>query len=57
MVFNNYLVMGFTMRLDVRRVDVETGRVLKTAKMTADAAVLTGYLAAAKDAGVLLFKE
>ena len=49
--------MGFTMRLDVRRVDVETGRVLKTAKMTADAAVLAGYLAAARDAGALLFKE
>jgi len=51
------MFMGFTMRLDVRRVDVETGRVLKTAKMTADAANLAGYLAAARDAGALLFKE
>jgi len=57
MVFGGYMVVGTTMRIDLRRVDVETGRVLKTAKMTADAADMAGYLAAAKDAGVLLFKE
>jgi curli biogenesis system outer membrane secretion channel CsgG len=57
MVFGGYMVVGTTMRIDLRRVDVETGRVLKTAKMTADAADLAGYLAAARTAGALLFKE
>jgi len=50
MIFGDYMVIGPTMRIDLRRVDVETGRVLKTAKQTADAGDLNGWLKAARDA-------
>jgi len=55
MVFGGYMVVGTTMRIDLRRVDVETGRVLKTAKMTAAAADLSGWLKAARNAAAELF--
>jgi curli biogenesis system outer membrane secretion channel CsgG len=57
MVFGGYMVVGSTMRIDLRRVDVETGRVLKTAKKTADAGDLSGWLNAAREAAALLFGD
>jgi hypothetical protein len=56
MVFGGYMVVGNTMRLDLRRVDVATGKVLKTAKMTAGANDLSGWLKAARDAAAELLK-
>jgi hypothetical protein len=56
MVFGGYMVVGKTMRLDLRRVDVETGRVLKTSKKTSDASDLTGWLRAAREAAAELLK-
>jgi hypothetical protein len=54
MVFGGYMVVGNTMRLDLRMVDVETGKVLKTAKKTAQAGDLAGWLKAARDAAAEL---
>jgi hypothetical protein len=50
MVFGGYMVVGNTMRLDLRMVDVATGKVVKTAKKTAEANDLAGWLKAARDA-------
>jgi hypothetical protein len=56
MVFGGYMVVGNTMRLDLRRVDVATGKVVKTAKKTAEANDLAGWLKAARDAAVELLR-
>lgn len=55
MVFGGYMVVGATMRIDLRRVDVETGRVTKTAKGTSAAGDLAGWLLAARTSAVELF--
>ena len=55
MIFGGYMVVGSTMRIDLRRVEVETGRVLKTAKQTAAAGDLAAWLAAARQAGRALY--
>ncbi len=55
MVFGGYMVVGNTMRIDVRLVDVETGRVMKTSKRTAGSGDLNGWLQAARDAAAELF--
>jgi hypothetical protein len=54
MVFGGYMIVGKTMRLDLRRVDVATGKVFKTAKKTAQANDLAGWLKAARDAAAEL---
>ncbi len=50
MVFGGYLVSGGSMRLDLRLVDVETGRVLKTAKKTVKAGDVNSWVKAAAEA-------
>jgi curli biogenesis system outer membrane secretion channel CsgG len=56
MVFGGYMVVGNTMRLDLRMVDVASGKVLKTAKMTAGSNDIAGWLKAARDAAAELLK-
>ncbi|HPI91833.1 MAG TPA: CsgG/HfaB family protein [Deltaproteobacteria bacterium] len=55
MVFGGYMVVGSTMRVDLRRVDVESGRIVKTAKGTADSGDLAGWLSTARKAGAELY--
>jgi len=55
MIFGGYMVVGSTMRIDLRRVEVETGRVLKTAKQTAAAGDPAAWLEAARQAGAALY--
>lgn len=50
MIFGAYQVVSNQMRLDLRMVDVETGRILKTAEKTAGGADLSGWLKAAEAA-------
>ncbi len=50
MVFGSYLVSGSNMRLDLRLVDVETGRILKTAKETVIAGETEEWMDAAGEA-------
>jgi curli biogenesis system outer membrane secretion channel CsgG len=57
MVFGSYMVVGSTMRIDLRRVDVETGKVVKAAKKTAEADDLAGWLKAAHDATTGLYSR
>jgi len=54
MVFGSYLVAGGRMRLDLRLVDVETGRILKTAKETVIAGETESWMDAAGEAADLL---
>jgi curli biogenesis system outer membrane secretion channel CsgG len=55
MVFGGYFVLGNMMRLDLRLVEVETGRVVKAAQKTASAGDLAGWLRiAGQAAGELL---
>lgn len=56
MIFGAFQVVGPTMRLDLRRVDVATGKILKTAKGTADSDGLGGWLDAADQAAVEIIK-
>ncbi|HQG30879.1 MAG TPA: CsgG/HfaB family protein [Deltaproteobacteria bacterium] len=55
MIFGAYQVAGKTMRMDLRLVDVETGRILKTSEKTAGAFDLNGWLSAASHAAEELF--
>jgi curli biogenesis system outer membrane secretion channel CsgG len=50
MVFGGYFVLGDMMRLDLRLVQVETGRVVKAAQKTATAGDLNGWLTVAQEA-------
>ena len=50
MVFGSYQVIGGSMRIDLRLVDVETGRVLTTAKRIVEGSNLNEWLAAAEEA-------
>jgi TolB-like protein len=50
MVFGSYLVAGGRMRLDLRIVDVESGRILKTAKETVIAGDTEEWMDAAGEA-------
>jgi curli biogenesis system outer membrane secretion channel CsgG len=47
MVFGGYLVSGRNMRLDLRLVEVETGKVLKAVQQTVSSDDIPGWLAAA----------
>jgi curli biogenesis system outer membrane secretion channel CsgG len=57
MVFGGYMVVGGTMRIDLRRVDVETGKVVKTAKKTAGSNDITGWIKASQDAAAELYSK
>lgn len=55
MVFGSYMVVGSTMRVDLRRVDVETGKVVKTAKETAAAFSYPEWIGATRRAAQSLY--
>lgn len=57
MVFGAYQVIGDRMRLDLRLVDVETGRIRKAVQKTAAASDLSGWLKNAGEAAGELFSE
>jgi hypothetical protein len=50
MIFGAYQVVGNQMRLDLRLVEVETGRILKSAEKTAGGGDISGWLKAAEAA-------
>ena len=50
MVFGGYQVIGQNMRIDLRMVEVETGRVLKTSEKTVESGDVTVWLTAAEEA-------
>lgn len=50
MIFGAYQVVSDQMRLDLRMVDVETGRIIKAAQKTAGGGDLSGWLKAAEAA-------
>lgn len=55
MIFGAYQVVGKVMRLDLRLVDVETGKVLAVSEKTTGALDLNGWLSAASHAAEELF--
>ena len=55
MVFGTYLVIENKMRLDLRLVEVETGRILKAAEKTLSTADLSKWLQATKQTTAELF--
>jgi len=57
MVFGGYQVIGGRMRLDLRLVDVETGRIKKAVHKTAAAEDLPAWLEIARDAAEELLKD
>ena len=57
MVFGGYMVVGGTMRIDLRRVDTETGKVVKAAKKTATSNDITGWIKASQDAAAELYSK
>jgi curli biogenesis system outer membrane secretion channel CsgG len=52
MVFGAYQFIGDTMRIDLRLVEVETGRILLTSKRTVSGGTITAWLKAAEKATV-----
>ena len=50
MVFGGYQIIGGQMRLDLRMVEVETGKVLKAVQKTTGAGDLSGWIDAAQKA-------
>ena len=50
MVFGSYVVIGKVMRLDLRLVEVETGKVVKAAQKTTSAGNLNSWLKIAREA-------
>ena len=50
MVFGGYQVIGSTMRIDLRLVEVETGRVRKAVQKTASSGDISGWLDSAQKA-------
>lgn len=56
MVFGGYQVIGQSMRIDLRMVEVETGRVLEVSEKTVETGDLTGWLSAAEEAARNLVK-
>ena len=55
MVFGAYQIIGDSMRIDLRLVEVESGKVLKTAAETAPPAGMQAWLQAAENAASGLF--
>lgn len=56
MVFGAYQNIGDSLRIDLRMVEVETGKVLKAAQKTISAAGLSEWLQAAREAAFELIK-
>lgn len=56
MIFGAYQLIGETMRIDLRMVDVESSSVLKAVERTASGGDLTAWLRAAREATVALVK-
>lgn len=56
MVFGGYQVFGDMMRLDIRLVEVETGKMVKAAQKTVPASDLSQWLTAGENAGKELFE-
>lgn len=54
MVFGGYFIIGGMMRLDLRLVEVETGRILKAAQKVTTAGDIGGWLNAAEQAAAEL---
>lgn len=50
MIFGGYQIIGNNMRLDLRLVEVETGKVLKAVQKTTSAADLSGWIDTARKA-------
>jgi len=55
MVFGGYQIIGGSMRLDLRLVDVETGRIIKAVQKMSAASDLQGWLNSARAAAEALF--
>jgi curli biogenesis system outer membrane secretion channel CsgG len=55
MVFGSYFVMGGVMRLDLRMVEVETGKIVKAAERTVSGNDLSTWLNTAREAARDLF--
>jgi curli biogenesis system outer membrane secretion channel CsgG len=55
MVFGGYQVIEEQMRLDLRLVEVETGKIRKAAQKTVSSTDLPGWLNAAKETAAQLF--
>ncbi len=55
MVFGGYQIIGGEMRLDLRLVEVETGRILRAAQRIASATDLSEWLEAARETTAELF--
>jgi hypothetical protein len=49
MIFGGYQVIGDMMRIDLRIIEVETGRLVKAGERTIAAANMSDWLKAAKD--------
>ncbi|HHO76983.1 MAG TPA: hypothetical protein ENN05_11250 [Deltaproteobacteria bacterium] len=50
MVFGGYQVIGSAMRIDLRLVDVSTGRIVRASQKTASSSGMAQWLSAARDA-------
>lgn len=57
MVFGGYQVIGQSMRIDLRMVEVETGRVLRTSEKTVESHDVTVWLTAAEEAARNLVRK
>jgi len=55
MVFGGYQIIGGSMRLDLRLVDVETGRIIKAVQKVTTASDLSGWIKSAREAAEELF--
>ena len=56
MIFGGYQVVGGSMRIDLRMVEVETGRIMKASEQTIEGNKLTDWLGAAEAAAKKLFQ-
>jgi curli biogenesis system outer membrane secretion channel CsgG len=57
MVFGGYQVMGQTMRIDLRMVEVETGRILSAREKTVESGGMAAWLTAAEEAARSLVRD
>jgi hypothetical protein len=57
MIFGGYQVVMDQMRIDLRMIEVETGRLVKAAQQTVSATDMAGWLEAAKLAAGELVRE
>ena len=55
MVFGGYQIIGSRMRLDLRLVEVETGKIIKAVQKVSPASDLPGWLNSARGAAEELF--